>query len=143
MASACGTITISLPDTGTVSIAGTSFAGVSKVGGSGTVNTLTAGAGYYGLTTSNQTIFKQIATTGSPAGYVNSFLSVSARSNGVSGSNGDNGSIIYITTVWDEVPDGLPISIGTKTTLNVRYPATSYLANSWGTVSVVATATGS
>jgi hypothetical protein len=142
LASASGTIYISSPSSGVVSIAGTNFNGVNKFGGSGTPVVLSSNLGYYGLNTTNQTLFLQRASTG-PAGYLQSFLSVSARTNGTQGSNGDTGNVITVTVTFDQVPNGLVVSTGTSSTLTVRYPATSYLANSWGTVTVSSSGSGS
>jgi hypothetical protein len=142
LATASGTIYVSAPETGTVNIAGTSFNGVNKIGGSGSPVVLGSNIGYYAFTTSNATIFQQKASTG-PAGYLESFISVAIRSNGTQGSNGDRGNVITVTVTFDEIPNGLVVSAGTTSTLTVRYPATSYLTNSWGTVSVSSTGSGS
>jgi hypothetical protein len=142
MATAAGTIVISSPSSGSVTIAGTSYSGVSKIGGSGTASTVNSNVGYYALTTSNQEIFKQAASS-APTGYTSSYISVNVRTNGTQGVNGDKGTVLTITTLWDEVPNGLLVSSGTKTTVTVRYPSISYLSNSWGTVSVTGTVTGS
>lgn len=136
LATACGTIVLSSPTSGSVTIAGTAYNGITKVGGSGTTTTLTANNGYYALPATPTVVFKQLAS-GTPSGYVGSYITVSMSTNGTQGSNGDNGSVITITTVWDEVPNGLAVSSGTKTTLTVRPPSTAYLTNSWGTLAPV------
>ncbi len=143
LATACGTIVLSSPTSGSVSIAGTSYNGITKVGGSGTVTTLSTNSGYYALNTSNIEIFKQFAT-GTPSGYVGSYITVNVRTNGTQGSNGDNGNIITITTTWDEVPNGLSVSANTTTTVTARPPSTSYLSTaSWGTPALASSVTGS
>jgi hypothetical protein len=144
LASACGTVVLSAPSTGTVTIAGTSYNGVTKIGGLGTTSVLTQNVGYYGLTSTFQNIFQQLAT-GSPAGYVGSLISVSAKTNGSTGSNGDNGSVITFTTLWDEVPDGgstLPLSSGSTTTVTIVPPASTYITSTWGTPTVSGSVTG-
>ena len=144
LASACGTVVLSAPSTGTVTIAGTSYNGVTKIGGLGTTSVLTQNVGYYGLTSTFQNIFQQLAT-GSPTGYVGSLISVSAKTNGSTGSNGDNGSVITFTTLWDEVPDGgstLPLSSGSTTTVTVVPPASTYITSTWGTPTVSGSVTG-
>lgn len=145
LATACGTVVLSSPISGVAYIAGGTFNGITKVGGSGTTTTLLPNAGYYNLTTVNQEVFKQLAS-GTPAGYVGSFISVNIKSNGTQGINGDAGSTITITTTWDEVPDGgttLRASAGTATTCQAVYPSTGWLSNSWGTVSITGSVTGS
>lgn len=133
-----GTIVMSAPTSGSVTIAGTSYNGITKVGGGGSAPTISSGSGYYAMTTSNATCFTQTASTG-PSGYLGTFIRVLAKSNGTQGANGDTGSVITIYTVWDEVPDGLVVSSGGTTTLTVRPPETTNLANSWGTISVTGT----
>jgi hypothetical protein len=135
LASQCGTVVLSAPATGTATIVNTTYNGVTKIGGSGSP-TISRNLGYYGLTTTATEIFNQRAGVGL-TGYLSSFISVSARSNGTQGSNGDNGSTITLTTTWDQIPNGLVVSAGTSTTVAVRYPSASYLpTNTWGTVTV-------
>lgn len=142
LASNVGTIAMSAPTSGTVSIAGTSYSGITKVGGGGNAPTIDATKGYYGLTTSNANVFTQTASTG-PSGYLGTFIRVIVKSNGTQGSNNDAGSVITIYTIWDEVPDGLTATSGTATTLTVAAPETTNLANTWGTITLTGTVTGS
>jgi len=142
MATAAGTIVLSAPSSGNVSIAGTTYNGVTKIGGSGTSSTVNTNVGYYALTTANQEIFRQ-ASSSAPSGYTSSYISINVRSNGTQGTNADRGTVLTITTLWDEVPNGLLVSSGTKTTVTVRYPSSSYLSPSWGTVGVTGSVSGS
>jgi hypothetical protein len=93
------------------------------------------------MTTANTTIFTQTASTG-PSGYLSTFIRAIAKSNGTQGSNGDTGSVITIYTIWDEVPDGLVVGTGSTVTLTAQAPETTYLGNSWGTITVAGTVTG-
>ena len=77
------------------------------------------------MTTSNVTVFTQLAS-GSPAGYLDTFIRVIAKSNGTQGSYSDSGSIITLYTIWDEVPDGLTVGTGSTTTVTVAKPETLY-----------------
>jgi hypothetical protein len=147
LGTACGTVVISSPNTGTVNIASVGYTGIAKVGGAGTVTTLLPNVGYWGMTTTNQEVYKQFGgsfTNPVPGGgtYSQNFLSVNVKTNGAQGSNGDNGSVITITTVWDEVPNGLTASAGTSVSLTVRPPSTTYITNSWGTPTVSGTVAG-
>lgn len=144
LGTACGTLVISSANSGTVNIASIGYNGISKVGGSGATTTLLPNIGYWGMTTNNQEVFKQFGGTFSSGGgtYSQNFLSVNVRTNGAQGSNGDNGSTITITTVWDEVPNGLTTSAGTTVSLILRPPSTTYLTNSWGTPSVAGSVAG-
>ena len=142
LASNIGTVVLSAPSSGSANIAGTSYNGITKVGGGGNAPTVSTNSGYYAQTTSNVTAFTQTASTG-PSGYLSTFIRVIVKSNGTQGSNGDTGSVITIYTIWDEVPDGLVASANSATTLTVRPPETVNLANTWGTVSLTGTVSGS
>ena len=138
LATAVGTINISAPSSGSVTIISpATYTGVQKTGGSGSA-TISSNNGYYALTTSNANIFSQTASSG-PSGYLSSYISVNIKSNGTQGSNGDKGSVITIYTLWDEVPDGLSVTSGANTTVTAVAPETTYLANTWGTISVTGT----
>jgi hypothetical protein len=136
----CGTVVLSASSDGQT-IAATSYNGTTRIGGAGNAPTI-INAGYYNLTTSFQQVFKQLAS-GSPAGYVGSFISVNVKSNGTVGTNSDNGSIITVQTLWSEVPGGLVAASGTATTCTIRPPSLSYISQSWGAISVSGSVTGS
>lgn len=142
LASNVGTVTMSSPTSGAVTISGVSYNGITKVGGGGNAPTVSTNSGYYAMTTANANVFYQTASTG-PSGYLSTFINVLAKSNGTQGSNGDAGSVITIYTVWDEIPNGLTVSTGSATTVTVAAPETTYLANTWGAITVSGTVTGS
>jgi hypothetical protein len=142
LASNVGTVVLSAPTSGSVSIAGTSYNGITKIGGGGNAPTISQNNGYYALTTSNANVFTQTASTG-PSGYLSSFIRFIVQSNGTQGSNGDAGSVITIYTIWDEVPDGLVVATGSATTMTLTPPATTNIANTWGAVTLSGTVTGS
>lgn len=136
LASNIGTVVLSSPTSGSVTINSTSFNGITKIGGGGNSPTISTNTGYYALTTSNANVFTQLASTG-PSGYLSSFIRV------IAASNGSPGATVTIYTVWDEVPDGLVVGTGSATTVTAQAPETTYLANTWGTISVTGTVTGS
>jgi hypothetical protein len=138
LASNVGTVVLSSPTSGTITVSGVSYNGVTKVGGGGNSPTISTNTGYFALTTSNATIFTQTASTG-PAGYLATFIRMIAKSNGTQGANGDAGSVITIYTIWDEVPDGLTAGTGSTTTVTAQSPETTYLANTWGTITITGT----
>jgi len=142
LASNVGTVVLSAPSSGTITVAGTTYNGISKIGGGGNAPTISQNNGYYALTTSNANVFTQTASTG-PSSYLSSFIRVIVKSNGTQGSNSDAGSIITIYTVWDEVPNGLTVSSGSATTLTLRPPSTTNIANTWGAVALTGTVSGS
>jgi hypothetical protein len=139
LASNIGTVTVSAPTSGTVTIASTSYAGVQKVGGGGNSPTIDSTKGYYGLSSSNANIFTQLASTGPAGYYLSTFIRIIAKTNGTQGGNGDNGSIVTLYTIWDEVPDGLTVGTGSTTTVTAVAPETTNLANTWGTISIAGT----
>ena len=142
LASDTGTVTMSAPNSGTISIASTSYSGITRVGGAGNSPTVDSDKGYFGLTTGNATAFTQLADSG-PSGYLNSFIRYIVKSNGAQGSNGDTGSTITIYSVWDEIPNDLVATSGSAVTCTVQLPETTYLSASWGTPSVSGSVSGS
>jgi hypothetical protein len=142
LASNSGTVVQSAPNSGTVSIAGTSYSGITKVGGGGTTPTVDANKGYFGLTTSNATVYTQTASSG-PSGYLSSFIRYITKSNGTQGSNGDTGSVVTIYTIFDEIPNELVANAGTAVPLTLQAPETTNLSASWGTPTLASSVTGS
>lgn len=136
-----GTVVMSAPTSGSVTISGVSYNGITKIGGGGNAPTISAGSGYYAMTTANATVFTQTASTG-PSGYLGTFIRVIARSNGTQGSNGDAGSVVTLHTIWDEVPDGLVVGTGSAVTVTAQAPETTNLANTWGTITIAGSVTG-
>lgn len=142
----CGQIYIT-GGTATQNIAGSSYTGTTKVGGSGTPATLATTTGFYDLTTSDTEVYKQFADT-SP--YTGQFIAVNLKIN----AGGDQ---LIITTTWTDPGDPSPpaapsnISGGTDTTtpfttfgtapatvVTLIPPSTTYLTNSWGTPTITA-----
>ena len=132
-----GTIVISSLSSSTATIVGTSYNGVTKVGGGGNAPTISTNSGYYGTAGANTTIFTQVASSG-PSGYINSYISLSSHTNGTVGSNADNGDRYYASLLFQKQPAGgsLYMLADTTATLTVRPPSTTYVANTWHTVSV-------
>lgn len=137
----CGDIFIT-GGTATQSIAGASYTGTTKVGGTGTPATLLTTTGFYDLTAgaSATVVYKQFADT---APYTANFIQHSI-------AKGASSDTLVITTFWQNT-DSDPISGGTAPTgatpgtapcAIVTYfpPSSTYLTTaSWGTPSVAAT----
>lgn len=140
LASNVGTVVLSSPTSGSITVVGTSYNGVTKVGGGGNAPTISQNSGYYALTTSNANVFTQTASTG-PSSYLGTFINYTVKSNGPQGSNGDTGSIITIYTTWDEIPNGLTVSSGSTVTCTARIPENTNIANAWGAISISGTVT--
>jgi hypothetical protein len=137
-----GTVVMSAITSGTANIAGTLYSGVQKVGGGGNAPTVATNSGYYAWSTSNANVFYQTASTG-PSGYLSTNINIFVKTNGTVGSNGDVGNVVTIYTVWDEIPNGLTVGTGATTTLTVRPPEVTNIANSWGTISLSGSVTQS
>lgn len=130
-----GTVVMSSPSSGSITVSAVSYNGITKIGGGGTAPTISTNSGYFAMTTSNANVFTQLASTG-PSGYLSTFIRIIAKSNGTQGVSGDTGSVITLFTLFDEVPDNLTVTSGTAVTLTVRPPETTYLANTWGTITL-------
>lgn len=122
-------------------IAGTSYTGTTKIGGTGVPNTLATTTGFYALTPGGAAtiIYKQFADT---APYTSNFIQHSVALNAAS-------TVLTFTTLWSN-PEGDPISGGTAPTgatpgtapctiCTYFPPSTTYLTNTWGTPTVAAT----
>lgn len=136
---ACGTLTYTA-GTGTQTIAGGSFTGTVKTGGSGSP-TIASTTGYYDLTAANVQVFTQSAS--SYYGYEGNSLTVNIKSNGTQGSNADAGSVITISSLVAK-GGGLTTVDGTLSCVTTLIPsATTYLTTtSWGTPTVATTQAG-
>lgn len=147
-----GTLVLSGHTSGTAKIGTVTYNGFTQLLNAGVTASTgllpNSNLGYYGLPQTDVEAFRQYYTTG-PAGYTSSYISVRIRSNGTQGSNGDNGNIITVTTVWDEIPNGYVVASGTgnsTTSLFVCNPlsaAGTLPTASWGTPTVTGTVTGS
>lgn len=137
-----GTIVLSSVTSGTATIAGTSYNGVTKVGGGGNSPTISTNSGYYAWSTSNANVFYQTASTG-PSGYLSTNINIFVKTNGTVGSDGDVGNVVTIYTVWDEIPNGLTVGTGSTTTLTVRPPEVTNISNTWGTITLAGSVTQS
>ena len=134
LCTATGTVVMSGQNSGSRTIAGTAFNGITKVGGSGSVQTLSTNSGYFGLSTGNTTVFDQ--NSGDSPYTTLLDLRYIARTNGVQGSNGDNGSVITIHTLISETGANGTIGTGTTVTCTLTPPSTSFIANTWGAVTL-------
>jgi hypothetical protein len=136
LASQVGNIFLSSPTSGTATIGGVSYTGVTQVGGGGS-SSVSTGIGYYALTTSNATILTQTSTIDS------STIVIVTKSNGTQGSRNDAGSVITFYTTWQESPNGIEATAGTTTRITAKYPSTSILSNTWGLVTLAGSVSSS
>lgn len=134
-----GTVWTSSPTSGTVSLAGISYTGVTKVGGGYPAGTTTStNSGFYAWSTAATEISKQYGDWTYPkyASYTaDTFRSINVSYNG--------SGVITFTVLFDEIPNGALVSTGTQVALTVRPPSSSYLSDTWGTPTITITSTGS
>lgn len=128
LVAACNQISFTSSSTSKV-IAGLTFAGTNKQGGSGTASVIATTIGFAQLTTSDQLIFRQFFAT---YPYTGSKIETFAR---LSGNN------VIFTTVWTQPDSGrvfepVNISAGGVTTISQIPPATTYISASWGAVTL-------
>jgi len=120
---AAGTIVV----TGAASsktIAGVTYTGTSKIGGSGTVTTLATTTGA-DVISGSTTIFKQLSATYL---YTTNYINVNA--------SGSSTNISFAVTLIDNDAPAGPDSVnGTLTmTTTIRPPSTTYVSAAWGSV---------
>lgn len=109
-----------------------------RTGTGGTLNTDgTTNTGYYTATTSNVTKTQITSTT---ATYTSDVLYLYAKSNGVQGSNADAGTVVSLSmdlvsaTQTGGFNDSINITVNHR--VDVIYPSTTFLANTWGSVTI-------
>lgn len=123
------------------SINGTAYTGTTKSGGTGTPTTLNTTVGFYNLTTVATTLYDQFADS-SP--YTSDHIRIQAAVN-----DNTNPTVLTITTAWinassatpgsTEIITGGAAGTGPTTVVNYVAPETTYIANTWGAISISAT----
>jgi hypothetical protein len=135
-----------------VSVIGTYLGGITKFGAvgnngrsgtGGTVNTNNTSIGYYSLTTL-PVIYTQVTTTSGT--YSGDYATVWWKTSSQNGSYGDNGAILNVyleyysahtsTTSGLYGSSGDTLNVTVNHRIDVVYPETTNLSNSWGTVTI-------
>jgi hypothetical protein len=130
-----------------------------RSGTGGTVSASNAALGYWGCTTSNQSIIT-LTSASLTADYSSNSVAVGIKTNGVQGSNADVGTVFTFTIDLTDAaadtntaPTGIPVysPVGTPptqgafndglnlditTNITVRPPESTNLSISWGTVTI-------
>jgi hypothetical protein len=134
-----GTIYLSGANT-SHTINGTTYTGTTKSGGTGTPTTLNTTVGFYNLSTVAATLYDQFADS-SP--YTSDHIRIQASVN-------DNTSptTLTVTTAWINASSATPGSTeiitggvagtGPTTVVNYVAPETTYIANTWGAITISA-----
>jgi hypothetical protein len=134
---ACGTLNWTT-GTSTQTIAGSSYTGTTKVGGSGTPTVLQTGIGFYDLTSSFQEVFKQFSTAYL---YDGNNVDVDVKLDASPGSS----TVMTIQIVYTDAASEAEDTVDGTLTSSVRAiaPSTSNLSASWGTPTLGGSITGS
>lgn len=121
-------------------INGVAYTGTTKIGGTGTPSTLNTTVGFYNLTTSPATLYQQFADS-SP--YTSDSIRLQAAVD-----NNSTPAVLTYTTAWINASSATPGSteiitggvagVGPTTVVNLVLPETTYIANSWGAISISA-----
>ena len=125
---------------GNVIVRGTSSQGIAG-GSRGNVKANVTTLGYWGLTTTNQTI-ANVQTSGSIYTYKTDYANVNLKTNGVQGASGDVGSTISfnffanstVAQTNSNFNDNVNGTILHR--IDIVQPETTYLANTWGVIGV-------
>lgn len=140
LCTAVGNIFVSGQNSGSRSIAGSSFNGITKTGGSGSTETLATNAGYFGLNTANTLILDQNSGTAPYTTTVQVLMYARTSAANVSG-NGDNGSSVFVNVVLDKISGNGVLGANSTAVLTVFPPSTGNIANTWGTITVSGSST--
>lgn len=135
-----GTIYLSGANT-SHTINGSTYTGTTKSGGTGTPTTLNTTVGFYNLTTVASTLYDQFADS-SP--YTSDHIRIQASVN-----DNTNPTVLTVTTAWINASSATPGSTeiitggvagtGPTTVVNYVAPETTYIANTWGAITISAT----
>lgn len=145
LCSNCGTVVLT-GGAGPATIAGTTYTGTDKIGGSGTPVILQSNLGYYDLTTVNQIVFRQNSSDATYGyGGTGNRIQVEARGNVVVPANIVTVTVRFVDGSPDtSIPSSLDVVDGTLTTnLILRPPSTTYLTNTWGIPTISVNVSGS
>jgi len=111
-----------------------------RTGSSGTVVSSSSALGYWGLTNVNQTML-DLKSGSATYTYTNDELIIKLKTNGVQGSNGDVGTVItFDFTLQAPIQTNSDffdvVSVTATVRIDVVPPETTYLANTWGSVTI-------
>ncbi len=134
---ACGTLNWTT-GTSTQTIAGTSYTGTTKTGGSGSPTVYTTGTGFYDFLTTDTNVFKQFASTYL---YTVNFVSINVKLNALAGT----GTVMTITVTFqdDEASPEENVDGTLTSTVTAVAPSTTYISDTWGTPTLSSSITGS
>jgi hypothetical protein len=132
LCTACGTLTFTA-GTATQTIAGGSFTGTTKTGGSGSA-TISTGTGWYDLTTANVQVFTQSAS--SYYGYEGNSITVNLRT-------ATSDTQLVVASVVAKSGALTTVDGTLRASLSIIPPGTGFLTATWGTPTVSGSQSGS
>lgn len=103
------------------------------------ITDVTTNAGWYGL--SGTTTLSNIGGSAYGAVYSDDWFRVTGAAGGAAGSYGGKGNTLTLTLTAQSGPESSPqwddsINVAISYRIDVQYPSTGYLANTWGAVTV-------
>lgn len=111
-----------------------------RTGTGGTLGTNDTAKGYWNATTGNITL---VAVTSTTTNYTTDTASITYTTNGLQGQHNDNGTILSFYAVINSTSGGNSggsfddaINVTPTVTVDVSYPETTNLSNTWGAVTV-------
>lgn len=111
-----------------------------RTGTGGTLGTNDTAKGYWNATTGNITL---VAVTSTTTNYTTDTASITYTTNGTVGSHNDNGTVLSFYAVINSTSGGNSggsfddaINVTPTVTVDVSYPETTNLSNTWGAVTV-------
>jgi hypothetical protein len=131
-------VTLIATNLGSISaIRGLTNGGRSGTGGAVIIGWNTTSKGYWNTTTTPTNIVGLDSTTTS---YTGDNIIVAIRHSAAVGPNGDNGQVVYLDFTVNSAASALPFNDSINVTWNHRidivYPETTYLTNTWGTATI-------
>jgi hypothetical protein len=107
-----------------------------RTGSGGTVTSSNTSPGYYTSTTANSSVLLLNSTSGV---YTSDTCNLVVKTNGVQGSYADNGttmtvSMVLFSAASGGINDSIDITVNHR--VDVVYPSTTFLANTWGSVTI-------
>lgn len=112
-----------------------------RTGTGGTLNSSNNTLGYWKLTSSNQEMLN-LNSASATYEYNSAKLEIKLKTNGVQGSNGDVGTVLtFDFTLSDTAQNANSnfndvVSVTATVRIDVVFPETTYLANTWGSVTI-------
>jgi hypothetical protein len=110
-----------------------------RTGAGGTVNTAATTLGFWQTTTALQEVSK-ITSANYRYEYNSDYTNVRVKTSGVSGSDGDLGSVMtlefnqYMFSTFVGLNDTVNVTVSHR--IDVVYPESTFLANTWGAVTI-------